>query len=204
MADTMKGLKRTHYCGTVTPEMIGREVVVCGWAQKTRDMGTLVFIDLRDRTGIVQLAFDDKTDPALLAKAQKVRAEYVLMARGVLRQRESVNHEIPTGEADMLFNASHCSIFSVIGAIVAHRIVITNSTSHRDATIPTKYFAFKQIVTFRIFFCFFQIIFMLLRFLFINRLYCFKEFFGYNRLMGSREQRPIPPLGHNVSFLPCA
>ena len=53
MADTMKGLKRTHYCGTVTPEMIGREVVVCGWAQKTRDMGTLVFIDLRDRTGIV-------------------------------------------------------------------------------------------------------------------------------------------------------
>ena len=93
MADTMKGLKRTHYCGTVTPEMIGREVVVCGWAQKTRDMGTLVFIDLRDRTGIVQLAFDDKTDPALLAKAQKVRAEYVLMARGVLRQRESVNHE---------------------------------------------------------------------------------------------------------------
>ena len=82
MADTMKGLKRTHYCGTVTPEMIGREVVVCGWAQKTRDMGTLVFIDLRDRTGIVQLAFDDKTDPALLAKAQKVRAEYVLMARG--------------------------------------------------------------------------------------------------------------------------
>ena len=77
MADTMKGLKRTHYCGTVTPEMIGREVVVCGWAQKTRDMGTLVFIDLRDRTGIVQLAFDDKTDPALLAKAQKVRAEYV-------------------------------------------------------------------------------------------------------------------------------
>ena len=83
MADTMKGLKRTHYCGTVTPEMIGREVVVCGWAQKTSDMGTLVFIDLRDRTGIVQLAFDDKTDPALLAKAQKVRAEYVLMARGV-------------------------------------------------------------------------------------------------------------------------
>ena len=90
MADTMKGLKRTHYCGTVTPEMIGREVVVCGWAQKTRDMGTLVFIDLRDRTGIVQLAFDDKTSAELLAKAQKVRAEYVLMARGILRRRESV------------------------------------------------------------------------------------------------------------------
>ena len=64
-------------------------------------MGTLVFIDLRDRTGIVQLAFDDKSDPALLAKAQKVRAEYVLMARGILRQRESINHEIPTGEVEV-------------------------------------------------------------------------------------------------------
>ena len=101
MADTMKGLKRTHYCGTVTPELVGREVVVCGWAQKTRDMGTLVFIDLRDRTGIVQLAFDDKSDGGLLAKAQRVRAEYVLMARGVLRRRESVNHDIPTGEVEV-------------------------------------------------------------------------------------------------------
>ena len=101
MADTMKGLKRTHYCGAVTPELVGREVVVCGWAQKTRDMGTLVFIDLRDRTGIVQLAFDDKSDGGLLAKAQRVRAEYVLMARGVLRRRESVNHDIPTGEVEV-------------------------------------------------------------------------------------------------------
>ena len=101
MADTMKGLKRTHYCGAVTPELVGREVVVCGWAQKTRDMGTLVFIDLRDRTGIVQLAFDDKSDGELLAKAQRVRAEYVLMARGVLRRRESVNHDIPTGEVEV-------------------------------------------------------------------------------------------------------
>ena len=64
------------HCGTVTPEMIGRDVVVCGWAQKTRDMGTLVFIDLRDRTGIVQLAFDDKTDPAVLTKAHGRAYDY--------------------------------------------------------------------------------------------------------------------------------
>lgn len=101
MADTMQGLKRSVYCGEVTREMVGQEVVVCGWAQKTRDMGTLVFIDLRDRTGIVQLAFDKDSDPALLKKAGSVRAEYVLMARGRLRVRESVNHEIPTGEVEV-------------------------------------------------------------------------------------------------------
>ena len=101
MADTMQGLKRTVYCGNVTTEMIGQEVVVCGWAQKTRDMGTLVFIDLRDRTGIVQLAFDDKSNAELLTKAQRVRAEFVLMARGRLRRRESVNREIPTGEVEV-------------------------------------------------------------------------------------------------------
>ena len=101
MADTMKGLKRTHYCGTVTPEMIGREVVVCGWAQKTRDMGTLVFIDLRDRTGIVQLIFDDSTDRAVMEKAKDVRSEYVLMAKGTVRRRESVNPDLPTGEVEI-------------------------------------------------------------------------------------------------------
>ena len=56
MAELMTGLKRTHYCGTLRPSDIGKEVVVCGWAQRQRDLGQLIFIDLRDRTGIVQLA----------------------------------------------------------------------------------------------------------------------------------------------------
>jgi len=101
MADTMNGLKRSVYCGKVTTEMIGEEVTVCGWVQKIRDMGTLVFVDLRDRTGIVQLAFDDLSDKELLTKAQSVRAEYVLMANGTLRARESVNKDIPTGQVEV-------------------------------------------------------------------------------------------------------
>ena len=58
MAETMNGLKRTHYCGEFGMKDVGSEVVACGWVQRQRDLGQLIFIDLRDRTGVVQLAFD--------------------------------------------------------------------------------------------------------------------------------------------------
>ena len=101
MADTMRGLKRTHYCGEVSVQDIGKEVVVGGFTQKQRDKGELVFIDLRDRTGIVQLIFDDSTDRAVMEKAKDVRSEYVLMAKGTVRRRESVNPDLPTGEVEI-------------------------------------------------------------------------------------------------------
>ena len=102
MADLMTGLSRTHYCGEV--EGIGNEVTVGGFTQRVRDKGSLIFIDLRDRTGIVQLVFDDTTDRAVFEKAKNVRTEYVLMAKGVLRNRESVNAEIKTGNVEILVN----------------------------------------------------------------------------------------------------
>ena len=101
MADTMKGLKRTHYCTEVSDSNIGSEVVVCGFVQKTRDLGNLLFIDLRDRSGIIQLAFGDATDKAIFEKAQTVRSEFVLMAKGTVRERESINHEIKTGNIEV-------------------------------------------------------------------------------------------------------
>ena len=101
MADVMTGLKRTNYCGETTSALVGKEVVVCGWVQKIRDKGMLVFIDLRDRTGIVQLAFDDRTSEALRQKAQTARAEFVLMAKGVVRARESVNKDLPNGDVEV-------------------------------------------------------------------------------------------------------
>ena len=97
--DTMQGLKRTHYCGDVSE--IGKEVTVGGFVQKIRDMGTLIFIDLRDRTGIVQLAFDTKTDKAVFEKASECHSEYVLMAKGVVRERESKNPAIKTGNIEI-------------------------------------------------------------------------------------------------------
>ena len=97
--DTMKGLKRTNYCGDT--EGIGKTVVVGGFVQKIRDMGNLIFIDLRDRTGIVQLAFDDNTAPEILKKAKSCRSEFALMAKGVVRERESKNKELKTGDIEI-------------------------------------------------------------------------------------------------------
>lgn len=97
--DTMKGLRRTHYCGEVPNEP--QEVVVCGFADRVRDMGNLIFINLRDRTGLVQLAFNDNTDKTVFEKAQQVKSEYVLMAKGMITPRESINKKLKTGAVEI-------------------------------------------------------------------------------------------------------
>ena len=102
--DFMTGLKRSDYCGDLRVSDVGREVTVAGWVQRQRDLGALIFIDLRDRTGIVQLAFDDSTDRAIFDKAFAARSEFVLMAKGVVRERSSKNTEIPTGEIEIEVN----------------------------------------------------------------------------------------------------
>ena len=101
MAEYMTGLKRTHYCGDLRISDVGREVTVCGWVQRCRDLGQLIFIDLRDRTGIVQLAFTDKTDREIFAKAFACRGEFVLAAKGTVCERSAKNFEIPTGEIEV-------------------------------------------------------------------------------------------------------
>ena len=99
--DNMLGLKRTNYCGTLNMSNVGQEVTVCGWVHRQRDLGSLIFIDLRDRTGIVQLAFDESTEKDIFDKAFTVRSEYVIMAKGIVRERSSKNFEIPTGEIEV-------------------------------------------------------------------------------------------------------
>ena len=101
MAETLKGLKRTHYCGDLRATDEGAEVTVCGWVQRQRDLGQLIFVDLRDRSGIVQLAFDETTDRAVFDKAFSVRSEYVLAARGRVRIRAAKNDTIPTGDVEI-------------------------------------------------------------------------------------------------------
>ena len=97
--DSMKGLKRTHYCGEVTE--IGKEVVVGGFVERIRDKGGVIFIVLRDRTGVVQLMFNDKSDPAVFEKAATCRSEYVLMAKGEVIERESKNDKLKTGNVEI-------------------------------------------------------------------------------------------------------
>ena len=95
--------RRTHYCGTIRESDIGTQVCVMGWVQKQRDLGNLIFIDLRDRTGIVQLAFDDKSEKEIFDKAFGIRAEYVLAAHGTVRPRGegAVNPNLPTGAVEI-------------------------------------------------------------------------------------------------------
>src|SRR5690554_4490977 len=94
---------RTHYCGALDKQFIDQTVTLCGWVDRRRDHGGVIFIDLRDREGIVQVVFDpeSKDDFAL---ADKVRSEYVLKVTGVIRARTeaTINPEMPTGEIEVV------------------------------------------------------------------------------------------------------
>ncbi len=99
--ELLAGLKRTDYCGNFRLSDKGKFVTVFGWAAKQRDLGSLIFIDLRDRTGIIQLSFDENTDKEIFKKASSVRSEYVLAAAGEIKERSSKNTEIPTGDVEI-------------------------------------------------------------------------------------------------------
>ena len=101
MAEFLGNTKRTDYCGDVRDGHVGKTVTVMGWVQKARDLGVLCFIDLRDRTGIVQLAFDEGTAADVMEKAKSARSEYVLAATGTVRERDSKNPNIPTGNVEI-------------------------------------------------------------------------------------------------------
>ena len=99
--ENMTNLKRTHYCSELRIENKGEEVVVAGWVQRQRDLGKIIFTDLRDRTGIVQLSFDESTQKEVFEKAVTMRSEYVVIAKGEVKERSSKNPEIPTGDIEI-------------------------------------------------------------------------------------------------------
>ncbi len=105
MAEFLGSDRRTHYCGELREANIGETVCVMGWVKKARDLGGLVFVDLRDRTGIVQLAFDENTEKAIFEKSLLLKTEYVVSACGVVRERSSKNPDIPTGNIEIFVTA---------------------------------------------------------------------------------------------------
>lgn len=125
MADSMKGLKRTHYCGEVTEA--GKEVVVGGFVDRIRDKGGVIFIVLRDRTGVVQLLFNDETDREIFEKAASCKSEYVLMAKGEVRERESKNDKLKTGNVEIFVND-----LRVLAKAQTPPFEITNETKVND------------------------------------------------------------------------
>ena len=104
-----KLLKRTHMCGVLRKENIGEKVTVNGWVQKQRSLGSLIFADIRDKSGIVQVVFDENCPEEILNKAEKLRSEFSVGISGVVRERSSKNPEIPTGDIEIL--ASEISVY---------------------------------------------------------------------------------------------
>ncbi len=102
--ENITGMKRTKYCGEFRAEHIGQEATVCGWVQRMRNLGGLIFIDLRDRSGIVQCTFDEAENAELFKKAFTVRSEFVLSVRGNVRSRGegAITDRIPTGAVEIL------------------------------------------------------------------------------------------------------
>ncbi|MBQ2043018.1 MAG: aspartate--tRNA ligase [Firmicutes bacterium] len=98
-------MKRTHYCGTLRKEDIGKKAVVNGWVAKNRRLGALVFADIRDRSGIVQVVFDENTPDEVREKAETLRGEYCVGVSGTVRERESKNEDLPTGYIEIVADA---------------------------------------------------------------------------------------------------
>ncbi len=101
MAEMLGGMKRTHMCGVLGSDHIDQEVVLMGWVQRRRDLGGLIFVDLRDREGLVQIVFDKDVSEEAFKKAEKIRGEFVIATRGKVKRRESENPNLKTGEIEI-------------------------------------------------------------------------------------------------------
>ena len=99
--ETMGNLRRTRYCGEVRLADAGQEMVVAGSVARCRDKGGIIFVDLRDTSGILQLVFDDGTDRAVFEKAGSLKSEYVIIAKGTLRERDAKTGKIATGDVEL-------------------------------------------------------------------------------------------------------
>lgn len=112
MGETISGMKRTHRCTELSVADVGKKVTVMGWVQKWRNLGSLLFIDLRDRTGLVQIVFNDQTEREIFEKAETIRNEFVIAVTGEVARRapEAVNPSMKTGEIEIL--ASELRILS--------------------------------------------------------------------------------------------
>lgn len=100
--DNLKGIKRTSYAGLINEKQIGQEVVLMGWIQRSRNLGSLIFADIRDREGLAQIVFDSELNSDLFEKAKNLKSEYVVAVKGKIRERSSKNPNIKTGNVELL------------------------------------------------------------------------------------------------------
>jgi len=127
--DTLGNLKRTHYCGALRAADAEHDVVLMGWVQRRRDLGQLIFIDLRDRSGIAQIVFNKELHPEAHAKAEKLRSEFVVAVEGRVVRRQKSNPEIATGEVEVMAARLH-----VLNAAETPPFAIEDETTATEET----------------------------------------------------------------------
>ena len=107
MLDFLGNLERTHYCGALRASDAGKPAVILGWVARRRDLGNLLFLDVRDRSGIVQVVFNKETEPVAHGKAEQVRSEFVVGVEGQVVKRQKANPELATGEVELIASRLH-------------------------------------------------------------------------------------------------
>ncbi|MDD4001942.1 MAG: OB-fold nucleic acid binding domain-containing protein, partial [Bacteroidales bacterium] len=118
---------RTHTCGELSISNKNQEVTLSGWVQRSRDLGGMTFIDLRDRYGITQLVFNMETNPDLCEQARKLGREFVLQVKGIVAERSNKNNKIPTGEIEIIVQE-----FKVLNASKTPPFTIEDNTDGGD------------------------------------------------------------------------
>src|SRR5258708_18706844 len=108
--DFVGNLKPTHYCGELRAEDEGRDAIVMGWVHRRRDLGNLLYLDVRDRSGIIQVVFNKEAQPEAHAKAEQVRSEFVVAVEGDVVQRQKPNPDLATGQVEL--NATRLHILN--------------------------------------------------------------------------------------------
>lgn len=101
MGESIQGMKRTHHCGDLRKTNVSEQVTIAGWIQRRRDLGGLIFVDVRDRSGLVQVVFDPQGDQELFRKAEKLRGEYCIVLQGEVKERPEKNPNLPSGEIEV-------------------------------------------------------------------------------------------------------
>lgn len=140
MAEQLGIMRRTHYCGVLRNEDEGSEVILMGWVQKRRNLGGLIFVDLRDRTGITQIVFDSDYDLDAYEKAARIKGEYVLAVKGEVRRRYSINSNIPTGDIEVF--VSDLKILSEANTLPIH--IDDNDNAGEQNTLKYRYLDLRK------------------------------------------------------------
>ena len=141
-AQLTKNDKRTCYAAELTKADIGKHVCVMGWVQRQRDLGSLIFVDLRDRSGIIQLAFDERTDKEIFDAAFALRSEYSICAKGIVRPRGegAVNKNLPTGEIEVAVD--ELKVFST--SLTPPFEIVENSNVNADLRLKHRYLDLRR------------------------------------------------------------